>query len=65
MGLEEISFDYEVLYRKMTSNEAADAISRRPLEEFNVITIFHTDLLDKIRHSWITNPYLVQLISQL
>ena len=63
--LKMMGFDYEVLYRKGTSNGAADALSRRPLGEFNAITIFHTDLLDKIRHSWTTDPYLVHLISQL
>ena len=49
--LKMMDFDYEVIYRKKTSNRVVDALFRRPRGEFNAITTFNTDLLDKIKHS--------------
>ena len=57
-----MGFDYEVVW---SSNMVADALSRRPYGELQVITLFHIDLLKMIKLSWTTDPYLVQLISQL
>ena len=63
--LKMMGFDYEVVYRKGTSNGAANALSRRPQGTLHAITTFHTDLLERITNSWTTDPSLVQLISQL
>ena len=54
-----------MVYRKGTSNEAVDVLSRRPQGEFQAISTLQTDLMDRIKASWTTDPVLVQLISQL
>ena len=60
-----MGFDYEVVYHKGSSNGAADALSRRPQGALQAITFYQTDLMDKIKHSWTTDPSLQHLISQL
>ena len=54
-----------MVYRKGTSNEAVDVLSRRPQGEFQAISTLQTDLMDRIKASWTTDPALVQLICQL
>lgn len=42
-----------------------DALSRLPTREFHVISAFHTDLMDKIKTSWIQDASLQALIQKL
>ena len=44
-------YDYEVLFRKNSSNTVADALSRKPQSNLYVISIVISDILQKIRHS--------------
>ena len=60
-----MGFDYEVVYRKGNTNTAADALSRKPHGAVQAITFCQTELLDKIKKTWTTDPALVQLISKL
>ena len=57
--------DYDVVYRKGTTNATADALSRRPQGQLQAITFYHSDLFDKIKQSWSSDPSLVQLIKRL
>ena len=47
--LKMMGFDYEVVYRKGTSNTVADALSRRPHAELQGITFYQIDLYDRIQ----------------
>ena len=58
-----MGFDYEVVYKKETSNGVADALSCRPEGEFQAIFTFQIDLMDRIKAFCTTDLALVQLIS--
>ena len=61
--LKMIGFDYEVVYQKGSSNGVVDALSRRPSGELQAITLYQTDLIHKIKHSWHTDISLQRLIT--
>ena len=60
-----MGYDYEVLYRKGTSNIVADTLSRRPSGQLHAISTFHSELFSRIQLTWTTDPHLVQLINRL
>ena len=57
-----IGYDFELIFRKGSSNQVVDALFRIPINEFNAITIFQNDLLTRIAHSWLQDPHTVHLI---
>ena len=60
-----MGYDYEVLYRKGTSNTVSDTLSRRPCAHLQAIITLHSDLFDRIQLTWTSDPHLIKLISQL
>ena len=63
--LKMMGFDYEVVFRKGTSNAVTNALSERSHAELQAITFYQTDLYDRIKATWSTDPFLGQLIKQL
>ena len=57
-----MGYDYELVYRKGSKNQVADALSRLPYGSFSAITMCTNELLDRIKHSWLTDPKTVHLI---
>ena len=57
-----IGYDFELIFRKGSSNQVIDALSKIPTIEFNAIIVFQTDLLKRIAHSWLQDPRTVHLI---
>ena len=57
-----MGYDFELIFRKGSSNQVADALSRIPTVEFHAISVFQTDLFQKIKHSWLQDAHLVHLI---
>ena len=60
-----IEYDYELIYKKGTSNVVADALSRQPELQLNAISAISSDLLSRIQNSWISDPPLGTSITQL
>ena len=46
-----MGYDYELVYRKGSKNQVADALSRLPYGSFSAITMCTKELLDRIKHS--------------
>ena len=63
--LKMMGYDYDVCYRKGSSNKVADALSRKPMEALHMVTVLHTDLLAKIQHSWEHDANVSRVIQQL
>ena len=60
-----MGYDYEVIFRKGSSNTVADALSRKPHATFGAISVVTSELLKKIQHSWVTDASLVHLLHKL
>lgn len=60
-----MGFDYEVVYRKETYNVVAGALSRIPMQDFNALSTFHRELVDKINASWSSDAVLGFLLQKL
>ncbi|GJZ07969.1 retrovirus-related pol polyprotein from transposon 17.6 [Tanacetum coccineum] len=62
-----IRFDYEVVYKKESDNEAADALSRVQTPElFSMLTtLVNTELAKKIKDSWTEDEKLHVIITKL
>ena len=60
-----MGYDYTLTFRKGANNVVADALSRLPTPEFNAISLFTTDLLQKIKHSWVQDSALVHLLHKI
>ena len=43
-----MGYDYEVVYRKGSSNVVGDTLSKRPSGELQAITTLYTDLFERI-----------------
>ena len=57
-----IGYDFELVYRKGSSNVVADALSRQLDVQFNALLVVNSDILQRITHTWVTNPALVHLL---
>ena len=57
-----MGYDYEVIFKKGTSNTMADAISRRPSPQLFAISVVSSDVLHRIQQSWLSDPFTVHLI---
>ena len=60
-----MGYDYEVLFRKGSTNIVADALSRRTQSTCYALTAVTSDLLATIQQSWLNDVALVQLINNL
>ena len=60
-----MGYDYTLTFKKGTSNKVVDALSRLPNREFNAISVFTTDLFQRIKHSWVQDSAMVQLIHKI
>lgn len=60
-----IGFDYEVVYRKGTTNVVVNDLSCLAMSEFHVISAFETNLMDKIKTNWLQDAFLQDLIQKL
>ena len=59
-----MGFDYEVYYRKGVTNNAADALSRKPML-LQAITSLHSDFVDRIKQSWFQDSNFFPIMQQL
>ena len=60
-------YDFELIFRKGSNNQVADALSRIPTAECNqisisVISVFQIDFLKRISHSWLQDAHLIHII---
>ena len=60
-----MGYDYEVTFRKGTSNTVADALSRKPQGHLCTMIVVTGDLLQRVQHSWLSDPSLLHLIHML
>lgn len=62
-----MGYDFEVAYRKGVLNTVADALSRKPdvQGQLMAISTFSTELMDKVKRTWETDTDLVRLIDEL
>ena len=58
-------YDYEVIFKKGSSNTVADVLSRKPHATFGAISVVTSELLKNIQHSWVTDASLVHLLHKL
>ena len=59
------SYDYDVVFKKGSSNTVADALSRRPHAQLFGLSMVTSDILQKIQHSWVSDPSLVHRMHKL
>ena len=57
-----MEYDYDVFYRKGSTNTVADALSRKPQGSYYAISTITSDLLQQIKHSWVTDAAMIHLI---
>ena len=60
-----MGYDYEVTFKKGSSNTMADTLSKRPQQQLFAILIVTGDLLQRIRHSWLSESFFVHLLHKL
>ena len=60
-----MGYDYEVSFRKGSTNTVADALSRKPQGSFYAISTITSDLLQQIKHTWVSDASLIHLIHKL
>lgn len=62
-----LGYDYKIIYKKGVENVAADALSRIPGTDLLTMTLSSilSELLEKIKNNWQTDPTCVQLIQHL
>ena len=60
-----MGYDYEVIFRKESSNTVADALSRQPQSQLNAISVVSSDLIHRIQQSWLSDPNIVYLIHKV
>ena len=59
-----MGYDYEISYRKGSSNVVANALSRIPQVELQALTVYTSGLLEKIKH-WLQATALIHLMHKL
>ena len=57
-----MGYDFELLFRKGSSNTVADAFSRQPEVQLSALTVVTSDLMQIIQQSWISDSDLVHLM---
>jgi len=57
-----MNYDFELIFRKCSSNMATDALFRHPSIQLLTIYAVSTDVLQRIQHSWISDASLVHII---
>ena len=60
-----MGYDYEVSFRKGSTNTVADALSRKPQGSFYAISTITSDLLQQIKQTWVSDASLIHLIHKL
>ena len=60
-----MGYNFEILYRNGSSNVVADALSQAPQVRLNAMTVCTSDLLARIKHSWLQDPSLIHLLHKL
>ena len=60
-----MGYDYTVIFKKSANNMVADAFSRLPMVELKAISVFSTDLFQRIKQSWIQDPAMVHLLHKV
>ena len=60
-----MGYDFEVTYKKGSSNTMVDALFRKPQATLCALSTITSDLLQKIQHSWLGDPSLVHLLHKL
>ena len=57
-----MGYDYELVFRKGSTNVVADALSRQHEAQLKAVSVVTSDLLTRIQHSWVADPSLVHLL---
>lgn len=57
-----MGYDYDLVFRKGSSNTVADALSRRPIAALHALTVLESGLLQQIKQSWLQDPAAIHLI---
>ena len=60
-----MGYDFEVSFRKGSSNTVVDALSRKRQGSLYAMSTVTSSLLQQIKHSWIADAFLVHLIHKL
>ena len=60
-----MGYDYELSFRKGSSNTVADALSRQPQVSLYAISVVSGELFHKIQQSWLRDATLVHLLHKL
>ena len=60
-----MGYDYQVFFRKGSTNKVADALSKVPQASLYALSSITSDLFKRTTHSWLTDSSLVHLIYQL
>ena len=60
-----MGYNYEVVFKKSSSNTVVDVLSRKPQATLYAISIVTCNLLQRIKHSWVNDASLVHLLHKL
>ena len=60
-----MDYDFEVIFRKGVTNTVADALSRKPHGSLSAISMVQSDVLQRIKQSWVNDPALIHLMHKL
>ena len=60
-----MGYDYELVFRKGAHNRVADALSRLPQVSLQAVTLCSNDILQRIKHSWLSDYALVHKIHKV
>ena len=60
-----MGYDYEIVYRKGSSNVVANTLFRLPYLELNALFVCTSDLFDRIKQSWLHDSSLITLMHKI